>query len=157
MPGFESWFDAELEFGGKEIQPFKNMLRQLSQLLQENPLAEKGLNMAGSNPFLSGILESIANDLESDIRPGLNLTPKEPFPFDPVNEDSLRSEIYLDKVYGNVKEGSFVILSKDDPSNQIDFSRHLFKVSQYWPDVSCKIRHGRECKHHQFTDDRWKG
>src|SRR5215211_3363689 len=130
LPGFESWFDAELEFGGKEIQPFANIFRQLSQLVQQNPLAEKGLlNISGSNPFLSGILETIAKDIESDTRPGLNLTPKEPFSFDPVNEDILSSKVYLDKVYGNVKQGSFVILSKDDPSNQIDISRQLFKVS----------------------------
>src|SRR5829696_358209 len=130
LPGFESWFDAELQFGGKEIQSFANIFRQFSQLVQQNPLAEKGPNIAGSNPFLSGILENIAKDIESDMRPGLNLTPKEPFSFDPVNEDILSSEVYLDKVYGNIKQGSFVILSKDDPSNQIDISRQLFKVSR---------------------------
>ncbi len=141
MPGYESWFDAKLEFGGAELQPeikpeikpfppFPNILRQLIQVIQENPLAEMGVNnMANTNPFLTSILETIADDLESDIRPGLNLTPKEPFSFDPVNDDILNHEVYLDKVYGNVKQGSFVIISKDEPSNQIDESRQLFKVS----------------------------
>jgi hypothetical protein len=116
IPGYESWFDAELEFGGAGTQSFTDFLRQ---------------NTASTNnPFLNSILETIADDLGSDTRPGLNLTPKEPFSFDPVNEDILNYEVYLDKVYGNVKQGSFVILSKDEPSNQIETSRQLFKVSR---------------------------
>jgi hypothetical protein len=128
LPGFESWFDAELKFGVEEIQPIKDSFTKFLQDLQANT--------AGSNPFLSGILEKIAKDIQKsdiDIRPGLrekeDFTLKESFSFDPVNEDILTAEVYLDKVYGNIKQGSFVILSKDDPSDQIAVSKQLFKIS----------------------------
>jgi hypothetical protein len=138
LPGFESRFDAELEFGvgggggGPIVDSFVNTLKQLSRLLQENPFAEKGLNLAATTsiPFLPQILERIADDAQSDTRPGLTLVANEPYPFDPVGDDILSSQVYLDKVYENIEQGSFVILSKDDPSNQIDTSRQLFKISR---------------------------
>jgi hypothetical protein len=129
LPGFEFRFDAELVFGVEALQPVTDIFKQFIQQLRENLLAERGSNIAGSNPFLSDILENIDKGTDSDLRPGLNLTPQEPFSFDPVNEDILTTKVYLDKVYGNIKQGSFVILSKDDPSNQIDESRQLFKIS----------------------------
>jgi hypothetical protein len=127
--GFEYWFDAELEFGVKALQPVTDIFKQFLQLLRENLLAEKGPNTAGINPFLSDILENIDKGTDSDLRPGLNLTPTESFSFDPVNGDILTAEVYLDEVYGNIKQGSFVILSKDDPSDQIDVPSQLFKIS----------------------------
>jgi hypothetical protein len=129
LPGFEFRFDAELEFGVKALQPVTDIFKQFLQLLRDNLLAEKGSNIASSNPFLSDILENIDKGTDSDLRPGLNLTPKESFSFDPVNEDILTTEVYLDKVFGNIKQGTFVILSKDDPSDQIDTSKQLFKIS----------------------------
>ena len=130
LPGFESWFDAELEFGGTEIQTLAQRWKDfLSKLAQENPFAEEGFSNI-INSILPADLQDRANDILPDLRPTLNLKPQEPYPFDPVNDDILGSQIYLDKVYGNVRQGSFVLLSKDDPSNQIDISRQLFKVSQ---------------------------
>ena len=130
LPGFESWFDAELEFGGTEIQTLATRWKDfLSKLAQENPFAEEGFTKI-INSILPADFESMANDNLPDLRPTLNLTPKEPYPFDPVNDDIINSQIYLDKVYGNIRQGSFVILSKDDPSNQIDISRQLFKISR---------------------------
>ena len=130
LPGFESWFDAELEFGGTEIQNLASRWKDfLSKLAQENPFAEEGFTKI-INSILPADIERMANDNLPDLRPTLNLTPKEPYPFDPVNDDIINSQIYLDKVYGNIRQGSFVILSKDDPSNQIDIPRQLFKVSR---------------------------
>ena len=55
---------------------------------------------------------TIADDIQSDFRPGITLMTKETYPFDPVGEDILSSEIFLDKVYENVDKGSFVMIFK---------------------------------------------
>src|SRR5215218_996910 len=138
LPGYESWFEAELEFGGREIQNIVSQLKDFfshwkdfsSRLAQNNPFAGQGLSQISDSFLQANNLENIANDILPDMRPSINLKPKEPYPFDPVNDDILSSKVYLDKLYGNVRQGSFVILSKDDPSSPIDISKQLFKVSR---------------------------
>jgi len=130
LPGIESWFDAELELrAGEQPEFFVNTLKAISRSAQENLPQERALTApVFNNPFLPKILEKLANDTQSDMRSGLNLIPKETYPLDPVSEDNLSSTVYLDKVYRDIKDESFVVLSYD-PSLPIDISRHLFKIS----------------------------